>query len=400
MHFSDRVTGLAPSETLAVAAKVRALKHAGAEIIDLGVGEPDFPTPEGIVSAANRALADGFTKYGSPYGIPALREAVCEKLRRDNGVDYSPEQVIICCGAKQTLFNAAMALFNTGDEVIVLSPYWVSFPSQVLLMGGKPVMVALPAEDGFEPDPETIEAAVTERTVAIIVNSPSNPTGRILSEEAVQAIVDIARRHRLVIFSDETYEQITYERPFRSVATFDGAYELVLTVNTLSKTYAMTGWRVGYAAGDRALVDAMAKVQGQATSHPTSFVQMAAVEALTGDQSSVAAMRREFQRRRDFLVGELKNLPRITCVMPEGAFFAFPAVSRYYGLSYNGKVIRNSVDFAEFILDAEKVAVVPGAAFGEDAHVRLSFATSMEALKDGVARIRRALVLLDGAARA
>lgn len=394
MRLSDRVKGLAPSQTLALAAKVRELRAAGADIVDFGVGEPDFPTPEPIVSAANRALAEGFTKYGPSNGIPALREAVCAKLRRDNDLEYDSDRVVICCGAKQVLFNAAMVLFNPGDEVIILSPYWVSFPSQVQLMGAKPVIVNLPAEDDFELDLGAFEAAISERTVAVVVNSPSNPTGKLLSDEAIQGLVDVSRSNGLVILSDETYERITFDRDFRSIAAFDGAYESVLTVNTFSKTYAMTGWRVGYAAGDRALIAAITKVQGQSTSHPTSFVQMAAVEALTGDQTHVAVMRDEFRRRRDFVLGELSNLPDISCVVPEGAFFTFPAVSAYYGTEYDGKVIGNSVDFAEFLLDAVRVAVVPGAAFGVDEHVRLSFATSMESLVEGMSRIRNALQLL------
>jgi aspartate aminotransferase len=388
---------LAPSSTLAVQAQARALRTQGIDVISFGAGEPDFDTPQRIKDAAIAAMRRGQTKYTEVGGIPELKTAVCAKFKRDNGLDYEPPDVLVSVGAKHTLFNAAVALLNPGDEVLVPQPYWVSYPEQITLIGA--VAVAVPTEEGtgFDLDPDRLRAAVTPRTRAVILNSPNNPTGAVFSRAAVEAVARLAVERGLWVISDECYEALTFEGRHVSIAQLGGDIKArTLVVNTCSKAYAMTGWRIGYAAGPRELIRAMTDVQSQVTSNPSSIAQWAAVEALTGPQDEVAAMAAEFDRRRRIIVAGLNALPGVRCVMPKGAFYAFPNIAGLLGRrTADGKRLASSTDVTAFLLEQGRVAVVPGLDFGSDAHVRLSYATSEELIREGLARMDRALRRLE-----
>jgi len=391
--LADRLKTLAPSATLAVQAKAKELRTRGIDVISFGAGEPDFDTPERIKDAALRAMQKGQTKYTEVPGIPELRQAICTKLKRDNGLDYEPADVLVSCGAKHTLFNLVVALINPGDEVIVPSPYWVSYPEQVRLVGGVPVTVATDEATGFDLEPDRVRAAVTPRTKLIVVNSPNNPTGAVFSRERLQAVARIAVERDILIVSDECYEPMTYDGRHFSIASIGPDVQArTIVVNTCSKAYAMTGWRIGYAAGPRALIKGMTDVQSQATSNPSSIAQWAAIEALAGAQDDVAKMAGEFDRRRRLIVEGLNAIPGISCVMPKGAFYAFPNVSGLFGRTTpGGTALRRSTDVASFLLEGARVAVVPGLDFGSDAHVRLSYATSAELIREGLSRIASAV---------
>jgi aspartate aminotransferase len=388
---------LAPSSTLAVQAQARALRTQGIDVISFGAGEPDFDTPQRIKDAAIAAMRRGQTKYTEVGGIPELKTAVCAKFKRDNGLDYEPPDVLVSVGAKHSLFNAAVALLNPGDEVLVPQPYWVSYPEQITLIGA--VAVAVPTEEGtgFDLDPDRLRAAVTPRTRAVILNSPNNPTGAVFSRAAVEAVARLAVERGLWVISDECYEALTFEGRHVSIAQLGGDIKArTLVVNTCSKAYAMTGWRIGYAAGPRELIRAMTDVQSQVTSNPSSIAQWAAVEALTGPQDEVAAMAAEFDRRRRIIVAGLNALPGVRCVMPKGAFYAFPNIAGLLGRrTADGKRLASSTDVTAFLLEQGRVAVVPGLDFGSDAHVRLSYATSEELIREGLARMDRALRRLE-----
>ena len=391
--LADRLKTLAPSATLAVQAKAKELRTRGIDVISFGAGEPDFDTPERIKDAALRAMQKGQTKYTEVPGIPELRQAICTKLKRDNGLDYEPADVLVSCGAKHTLFNLVVALINPGDEVIVPSPYWVSYPEQVRLVGGVPVTVATDEATGFDLEPDRVRAAVTPRTKLIVVNSPNNPTGAVFSRERLQAVARIAVERDILIVSDECYEPMTYDGRHFSIASIGPDVQArTIVVNTCSKAYAMTGWRIGYAAGPRALIKGMTDVQSQATSNPSSIAQWAAIEALAGAQDDVAKMAGEFDRRRRLIVEGLNAIPGISCVMPKGAFYAFPNVSGLFGRTTpGGTALRRSTDVASFLLEGARVAVVPGLDFGSDAHVRLSYATSAELIREGLSRMASAV---------
>ena len=394
--LAERLKTLAPSSTLAVQAKARALRAQGVDVISFGAGEPDFDMPERIKAAAVEAMRRGHTKYTEVAGVPELRAAVCAKLRRDNGLAYEPAEVLVSCGAKQTLFNLAVALLDPGDEVLVPSPFWVSYPEQVRLVGGVPAPVATEERTGFDLDPDRLRAAVTPRTKLIVLNSPNNPTGAVFSAAALEAAARLAVERGLWLVSDECYEALTFEGRHVSVAALGPEVKArTVVVNTCSKAYAMTGWRIGYAAGPRELIRAMTDVQSQVTSNPSSIAQWAAVEALSGPQDEVAKMAGEFDRRRRRIVAGLNALPGVSCVMPRGAFYAFPNVSRLLGRTWRragGPVtLRGSVDVAAFLLEEAKVAVVPGVDFGSDAHVRLSYATSDALIEKGLERMAGAL---------
>ncbi len=391
--LADRLKSLAPSATLAVQAKAKDLRRQGVDVISFGAGEPDFDTPERIKEAAIAAMRRGQTKYTEVGGIPELRRAVCAKLKRDNGLDYEPADVLVSCGAKHTLFNIVTALINPGDEVIVPSPYWVSYPEQVRLVGGVPVPVATQEATGFDLDPERIRAAVTPRTKIVVLNSPNNPTGAVFSRAAMEAVGRLAVERNLWIVSDECYEALTFEGRHLSVASLAPEISArTIVVNTCSKAYAMTGWRIGYAAGPRGLIRAMTDVQSQVTSNPSSIAQWAAVEALSGPQDEVAKMAGEFDRRRRLIVDALNRLPAVSRAMPKGAFYAFANVSRLAGRhGPDGRTLGGSIDVTAFLLEHARVAVVPGLDFGSDAHVRLSYATSAELIREGLARMDTAL---------
>jgi aspartate aminotransferase len=397
--LADRLKTLAPSATLAVQAKAKELRARGIDVISFGAGEPDFDTPERIKDAAIAAMRRGQTKYTEVGGIPELRAAVCAKLQRDNGLRYEPADALVSCGAKHTLFNIVTALVNPGDEVLVPSPFWVSYPEQVRLLGGTPVTVETREATGFDLDPERLRAAVTPRTKLIVLNSPNNPTGAVFSPEALAAVARLAIERKLWIVADECYESLTFEGRHVSIAALDPEVKArTLVVNTCSKAYAMTGWRIGYAAGPRQLIRAMTDVQSQVTSNPSSVAQWAAVEALTGPQDDVAKMAGEFDRRRRLIVAGLNALPGVSCVMPKGAFYAFANVSGLCGRTWmhEGRAItlKGSLDVTAFLLEQARVAVVPGLDFGSDAHVRLSYATSEALIREGLARMGAAIKTL------
>jgi aspartate aminotransferase len=397
--LADRLKTLAPSSTLAVQAKAKELRARGVDVISFGAGEPDFDTPARIKDAAVQAMQRGQTKYTEVGGVPELRAAVCAKLKRDNGLAYEPADILISVGAKHTLFNLAMALLNPGDEVLVPSPYWVSYPEQVRLLGAVPVEVPTEETTGFDLDPARLAAAVTPRTKLIVLNSPNNPTGAVFSPTALEAVARLAVERQLWLVSDECYEALTFEGRHVSVAAFSPEVKArTVVVNTCSKAYAMTGWRIGYAAGPRALIRAMTDAQSQVTSNPSSIAQWAAVEALTGPQDEVAKMSGEFDRRRRLIIAGLNALPGIRCGMPKGAFYAFANVSGLLGRTWRkpeGPVtLKGSLDVTAFLLEAARVAVVPGRDFGSDAHVRLSYATSDTLIQEGLARMAAALATL------
>ena len=394
--LAQRMKTLAPSSTLAVQARARELRARGVDVISFGAGEPDFDTPERIKAAAVQALRRGETKYTEVAGIPELRAAVCAKLKRDQGLDYEPADVLVSVGAKHTLFNLAVALLDPGDEVLVPSPYWVSYPEQARLLGAVPVSVPTDEATGFDLDPDRLAAAITPRTRLVILNSPNNPTGAVFSRAALEAVGRLAVEHDLWIVSDECYEALTYEGRHVSIAQLAPEFKRrTVVVNTCSKAYAMTGWRIGYAAGPRALIQAMTTVQSQVTSNPSSVAQWAAVEALAGPQDEVARMAGEFDRRRRLIVQGLNALPGVSCAVPRGAFYVFPNVAGLFGRRVNvggaPRVLQGSTDVAEFLLEHARVAVVPGLDFGSDAHVRLSYATSTEQIREGLARMDAAI---------
>jgi len=397
--LADRLRTLAPSATLAVQAKAKELRAKGIDVISFGAGEPDFDTPQRIKDAAMRAMQRGQTKYTEVGGIPELRGAVCAKLKRDNGLDYTAADILVSCGAKHTLYNVVTALLNPGDEVLVPSPFWVSYPEQARLLGAVPVPVVTLESTGFDLDPERLRAAVTPRTKLVVLNSPNNPTGAVFSRAALEAVARLAVERGLWIVSDECYESLTFEGQHVSVASLGADVKArTIVVNTCSKAYAMTGWRIGYAAGPRELIRAMTDVQSQVTSNPSSIAQWAAVEALSGPQDEVAKMAGDFDRRRRLIVGGLNALPGVSCVTPKGAFYAFASVSGLFGRTWvNGTTrttLKGSLDVTAFLLEAARVAVVPGLDFGSDAHVRLSYATSDALISDGLGRMKAAIATL------
>ena len=395
--LADRLKTLAPSPTLAMQAKAKAMRAQGIDVISFGAGEPDFDTPRRIKDAAIRAIEQGQTKYTEVGGVPELRAAVCQKFKRDNGLDYAPDEVTVSCGAKHTLYNLFMALVNPGDEVLIPSPYWVSYPEQVRLLGGVPVPVVTPESTGFDLDPAELRRAVTPRTKMIVLDSPGNPTGAVFSRAALAEVAKLAVERDLWIVSDECYEALTYEGRHVSIASLSAEVKArTIVVNTCSKAYAMTGWRIGYAAGPKPVIKAMTDVQSQVTSNPASVSQWAAVEALGGAQDEVAKMTSEFDRRRRVIIAALNAVPGVRCVMPKGAFYAFPNVSGLFGKRARGGVLRGSADVCAFLLDEARIATVAGIDFGSDAHIRLSYATSLEMITTGLARMDAAVRTLEG----
>ncbi len=393
MKLAQRVGRIQPSPTLAITAKANALRAEGRDVISFGAGEPDFDTPANIKEAAIDSIREGFTRYTPVGGIPELKDAIIGKLQRDNGLAYGREQIVVSCGAKHSLYNLVQALIEEGDEVIIPSPFWVSYPDIVLLAGGTPVILETREEDGFKVTPERLEEMITERTKALVLNSPSNPTGATYTFEELRALSEVIIRKDVLVISDEIYEKILYNGfSFSSIAmASEEAKNRTIVVNGVSKAYAMTGWRIGYAAGPEEIIAAMAKIQSQNTSNPTSISQKASVEALNGEQVAVDEMVEAFAQRRNYIVGKLNGMAGVSCFNPEGAFYVFPNVSALYGGRYGDSVITGSASFAEYLLDAANIAVVPGVAFGSDIHIRLSYATSMENIQQGLERIREAV---------
>ncbi|HLE40126.1 MAG TPA: pyridoxal phosphate-dependent aminotransferase [Nitrospirota bacterium] len=392
--IAKRALAIKPSPTLATAAKAKAMKAQGFDVVDFGVGEPDFDTPDNVKEAAIKAIRSGFTKYTPASGTDELKEAVIEKLRKDNGLEYERSQIIISCGAKHSLYNIAEALFDPGDEVIIPSPYWVSYPDQVLLNDAKPVIVKTTEKEGFKLSAKKLDKAITKKTKALILNSPSNPTGLAYDTKTLEEIAAIAVKRKIHVISDEIYEKLIYDG-FRHVSIASLGPEiknLTIVVNGVSKSHAMTGWRIGYAAGPKDVITAMANIQSQSTSNPTSISQKAAVEALRGPQDFIGTMNVEFDKRRRYMVDRLNKIKGVSCLMPVGAFYAFPRLSAFFGKrTTNGAVIRNSADLSVYLLEDAKVALVSGDAFGAKDHIRLSYATSMENIVKGVDRIEEAL---------
>lgn len=391
--LSERAQRIKPSPTLAVDAKAKAMKAQGLDIINFGVGEPDFDTPDHVKEAAIKAIRDGFTKYTPVGGIDELKDAVIAKFRKDNDLEYTREETIVSCGAKHSLYNIAQALFGAGDEVLIPSPYWVSYPDQALLNDAVPVIVKTCEGDNFMVKPEALEAKITKKTKALVLNSPSNPTGLTYDRKTFEAIAEIALRHNIYIISDEIYEKLVYDgTEHMSIASLGKEIkERTIVVNGLSKSHAMTGWRIGYAAGPKEIIKAMTNIQSQSTSNPTSIAQKAAVEALNGPQDFFSVMHAEFDRRRRFLVGELNSIDGITCLKPTGAFYAFPNVSKLYGRKTASRQINSSLDMAMYMLEDANVALVHGEAFGDDSYIRISYATSMENIGKGLERIKQAV---------
>ncbi len=394
--LSIRAQRVKPSPTLAIDSMAKELKKEGKDVINFSVGEPDFDTPENIKEAAIKAIKEGFTRYTPSSGIPELKDAIIEKFEKDNGLSYTRDEVIVSCGAKHSLYNIAQALYEDGDEVIIPVPFWVSYPDQVILNDAIPVFVKTEEKDSFMLIPEVLESAITPRTKALILNSPSNPTGLTYTQKALEAIADVCLRHDLFIISDEIYEKIVYDGTIhKSIASISKEVkDRTIIVNGLSKAYAMTGWRIGYAAGPKNIIKAMSSIQSQSTSNPNSVAQKAAVEALKGPQDSVKKMVEEFQKRRDYIVNELNSISGCSCLMPTGAFYVFVRIDSFFGKSGAGYVIRNSEDLCMYLLKEAGVGLVPGSAFGDDRYVRLSYATSMENIQRGIERLREALTRL------
>lgn len=394
--LASRVTQIAPSPTLAVNAKAKALKAAGADILNFSVGEPDFDTPLHVCEAGKKAIDDGHTRYTAVPGIPELREAICSRFREDHGWHYSPDQIQVCCGGKHGLYNIFQAVINPGDEVLIPAPYWVSYPPMVQLAGGIPVIVPLREEDDFDLDPDILPRYATDRTRMIVLNSPSNPAGSLISARALEAVAGIALERGWLIITDDIYETITYlDGKLPHILDVEPRLrEQTVVLNGVSKSFAMTGWRIGYCAGPEQIIRAMNKIQSQSTSNPCAPAQYAALAALTGPQDFPLTMQQAFLPRRDFFVEDLRSIPGVSCVTPRGAFYVFPNFSAYYGRTFQGKTIGGSVDLADYFLDEAKVASVPGAAFGADDFIRFSFATSLEIIQEGMQRIRDSLARL------
>ena len=393
MKISDRVAAMPPSATMAMAARAKAMKAAGKDILSFAVGEPDFPTPANICAAAKAAIDAGKTKYTPASGVPELKKAVVDAQVRDTGLTYEPNQVCVSNGGKHALMNIWRTLLNPGDEIIVFAPYWVSYPDQIRLCDGEPIIIPTTGDNDFQPDLDQVKAAITDRTVGILINSPSNPTGGVFSETTMRGIADLAVERDLTIISDEIYKHLLYDgRKHLSPAMFgDDVKARTIIADGVAKTYAMTGWRIGWLIAPPQFAKAAGDLQSQETSNPCSISQAAAIEALLGPQDSIAEMGRAFAERRDYLVQALRALEGVKCAMPGGAFYVFPDVSAHFGRTINGCEIRGSLDMANFLLEEALVSLVDGASFGAEGYIRLSFACGLEDIQEGVRRIKRVL---------
>lgn len=393
--LSDRLNRLAPSATLAMSQKSGEMKAQGIDVINMSVGEPDFNTPDHIKEAAKKAIDENYSRYSPVPGYIELRKAIVEKLKKENGLEYSTNEILVSNGAKQSVCNTVMALVNDGEEVIIPAPYWVSYPQMVKLAGGKPVIVEAGFEQNFKMTPEQFEAAITPKTRMLILCSPSNPTGSVYSEEELRGLAEVIKRHEgLYVLADEIYEHINYVGKHSSIAHIEGMRERTIIVNGVSKAYAMTGWRIGFIAAPEWIVKGCNKLQGQYTSGPCSVSQKAAEAAYTTSQECVETMRKAFERRRDLIVELAKDIPGLEVNKPEGAFYLFPKCSSFFGKSYNGKKIENSTDLAMFLLEVGHVATVGGDAFGDPYCFRMSYATSDDNIRKAMKRIKDTLALL------
>lgn len=394
-ELSERLNRLQPSATLAMSQKSNELKAQGIDIVNMSIGEPDFNTPEAIKEAAHRAIDENYSHYSPVPGYPVLRQAIADKLKRENNLDYSTAQILCSNGAKQSVCNAILALVNAGDEVIIPAPYWVSYPQMVKLAGGTPVYVEATIEQNFKITPGQLEATITPQTKALILCSPSNPTGAVYSIEELRGLADVLRRHEnVLVLSDEIYEHINYVGRHASIAQAEGMKERTVIINGVSKAYAMTGWRIGFIAAPEWIVKGCNKLQGQYTSGPCSVSQIAAAAAFSGDQQCVEDMRRAFERRKNLIVSLAREIPGFEVNDPEGAFYLFPKVSSYFGKSYDGRKIETSTDFALFLLEVGHVATVGGDAFGSPECIRFSYATSEDNIREAMKRVKETVALL------
>jgi aspartate aminotransferase len=402
MAFSQRITSLAPSATLGIAQKVRELKAAGRDVIGLTLGEPDFDTPQHIMDAAKKALDAGFTHYPPVNGYPELRQAIVDKLKRENGLDYGIDQVVVSTGAKQSVYNVVLSVCNPGDEVVLIAPYWVTYTAVVHLAQAKARIIQTGIESAYKVTPEQLDAAMNENTKLVMFNTPSNPTGSMYSREEMAALVEVMERYpNAYIMSDEIYELLTYEQDHVSLGTFDSIFERIITVNGFSKGYAMTGWRLGYIAAPKDVAKMTEKLQGQCTSGANSFAQMGAIAALIGDQKPVQDMKAAFRQRRDRMFEQLKAIEGVDVILPDAAFYFYPDLKNFLGRTTpKGKVLDNISDLCLYLLDSQGLAVVPGNAFGTDSHMRISYAYAVETLNDGVRRLEKALGDLQGVVKA
>lgn len=390
-RIASRMSAISPSLTLAITAKAKAMKAAGEPVVSFGVGEPDFNTPKNIIDAAKAALDKGYTKYTPSSGLLPLRKAICEKFKKDNGLDYEPSQIIVSDGAKHSIFNACFALIEEGDEVIIPAPYWLTYPEVVKVCGGVPVYLECRKEDKFKFTSARLAAAITPKTKMLIFNSPSNPTGAVYTEEEVRAIAKVCEEKEIFVLSDEIYEKLCYDgvKPFSVAACSEKMKELTVTVNGVSKTYAMTGWRVGYLAAPKDVAKAIDSFQSHATSNACSISQYAAIEALASPAEEVQKMVDVFAERREKMLARIEKIDGVSAVEPYGAFYVMLVIGDLYGKSYKGKKIDGSIAFSDALLEAEKVATVPGISFGADDCLRLSYSLSSEDIEEGLNRIER-----------
>jgi aspartate aminotransferase len=392
MPLSDRIARIKPSPTLAINAKAQELRRQGVDVISFGVGEPDFDTPKHIKEAAIQAMNEGFTRYTAVGGIDELKDAIIEKFKKDNNLDYDRPEVMVSCGGKHVLYNLAQALLNPGDEVIIPAPYWVSYPPIAILAGATPVIVETDEADNFKLSPSALEKAITSRAKLLVLNSPSNPTGSVYTLEELEGLAEVILRHNLYVVSDDIYEKLLFDGlTFVNIAQVAGMKERTFVVNGVSKSYAMTGWRIGYVAGPREVVAGMTKIQSQSTSNPNSIAQKAALAAIHGPQDVIEMMVDAFDKRRRYLVERLNGIKHVSCNTPQGAFYTFPNLSYYFKGSAGEKPINDSKGLAEYLLTVARVASVPGIAFGADSFIRFSYATSLEVIKEGLDRIEDAL---------
>lgn len=393
MNLSNKAKEINPSITLEITAKAKELKELGVDVVSFGAGEPDFNTPENIIEAAIKAMKDGKTKYTPTSGVLDLRKAICKKLNEDNDLNYEPNQIVVSTGAKQSLANAFTAILNKGDEVIVATPYWVSYPELIKLSDGVPVLLKTTKENDYKYTIKELRSSITKNTKAIVINSPNNPTGSIYTKEELVEIAEFAKENNLIIISDEIYEKLIYDNEkHMSIASLsEDAYNRTIVINGLSKAYAMTGWRIGYSACNKEIAKLMSSVQSHVTSNINSISQYAAIEALSGPKESINIMIKEFEKRRNYMINRLKQIDNLSMIEPKGAFYIMICIDKYYNKSINNEKIKSSLDFSKSILEEEKVAVIPGVAFGLDNYIRLSYATSMEIIEEGLNRLERYL---------
>ena len=389
MELSRKAQAIEPSLTLAITAKAKEMKEKGIDVISFSAGEPDFNTPKNIINAAIKAMEDGNTKYTSVNGILQLREAICKKFKDDNVLEYNPSQIVVSTGAKQSLANTFLAILNPGDEVIVSTPYWVSYPELIKLADGKPVFVEGDEKSNYKFTKENLEKAVTAKTKAIVLNTPNNPTGTIYNKEELEVIADFAKKYNIIIISDEMYEKLIYDNENHiSIASLSkDAYERTIVINGLSKSYAMTGWRIGYCAASEKIAKLMISIQSHVTSNVCSITQYAALEALNGPQNEITKMINEFEKRRNYMINRIESIDNLSIVKPKGAFYIMINIENCLGKEINGKILNDSMEFCASLLENEKLAVIPGKAFGLNNYIRVSYATSMEAIKEGLNRI-------------